>query len=145
MKSARRLRGRKLGNFTRNRSSSQGVVRLLCCVFFAPILAHRSNYRRINCYYIDRSSLGSLVYMPGNRDVRLYDFYPLVRRLSFGQSVKETDLSPAPSDVPRPRFLLFSATTSSSAYVTSVSGSLFTPELSSEEHRGARTIGERHV
>jgi hypothetical protein len=48
-----------------------------------------------------------ILHMPRTPDIRLYDFYPLVHQLPFGHSVKETDLTPTPSDVHRPGILCF--------------------------------------
>jgi hypothetical protein len=45
--------------------------------------------------------------MPRNRDLRLHDFYPLDHPFSFGQSIKETDLTPVHSDAPVPGFFVF--------------------------------------
>ena len=85
--------------------------------------------------------------MPPMRDIRLYDFYPLVHRLSFGQSVKETDLIPVPSDAPGPRSLCFQLRHYSMLKSTSVPGLLRSRFFgrASSFVRTLEMVGERHV
>jgi hypothetical protein len=78
-----------------------------------------------------------------NRDVRLYNFYPLVQASSFGQSVKERHsvrMLPV-------RDSLFSTTTSSSAPIISVPGSVLQAALRQAILwvRTVETVGARYV
>jgi hypothetical protein len=57
------------------------------------------------------------------RDVRLYDFYPLVQPWSFGQSIQEKD-SVGPFGWSPFKGSLFSTTTSSTAHAERVDGSV---------------------
>jgi hypothetical protein len=120
------------------------VIRLPLPHFFAPILATRSNYRRISWYSTKNSSLDSALPMSRMRDVRLYDFFPLVQRLSFGQSVKRGFLFGCS---PVRRFLIFNYDlVQCSCYRRfRLAPSRASIGRASSCARRVETVGERHV
>ena len=116
--------------------------------FCAMMLAHRSNYRRISSYWIDNSESGSLQRMLRTGTFGSMTFILLSTHGCFGQSVRETDRSPVPSDSPLSRNSLLQITPDlvCSCHQSSQPGC--EPALLGRVSSNAvtsETVGERHV
>ena len=127
----------------RKESSGSGAVD-----FPVAILAHHANYRRISLYAITNLELGSFQRHAPPRDVRLYDFHPLVHSLVFRAKCRKMDLSfPAHWMLPVRGFFV-SAKTSSRAVDTRRRGPMagrLPFDRASSSVRSVGRVGERHV